>query len=364
MLFRRLIVSGAMIGLLLGAAVPVAASGPNPPGPRPANSYLVNELVSGPASDPDLQNAWGLTRSPTSPWWVANNGTDSSTLYRANGSKVAAGTVPARVAIPDGEPTGATFNGTSADFNGDVFLFDGEAGVIFGWQPAFGLTGNAVVRNGDHAGDAVYKGLAVGTADIGNGSQQYLYATDFHNGRIDVFDRSYATQTWTGAFRDPKLPKGYAPFGIANLRGTLFVTYALTQSGSNDERAGVGRGVVDAFATDGTFLGRVATHGLLNAPWGLAWAPADFGRFSNDLIVGNFGDGKLHAFRWDGRSWLPDGELTGSTDEPIVVDGLWGIAFGGGVNIANDGAANQLFYTAGPDDESGGAFGMITATNP
>jgi uncharacterized protein (TIGR03118 family) len=226
------------------------------------------------------------------------------------------------------------------------------------------LTGNAEVGNDDHAGDAVYKGLAIGTADVGNGSQQYLYATDFHNGRIDVFDHTFASQTWTGAFHDPKLPRGYAPFGIANLNEMLFVTYAQTQPGSDDELAGPGRGAVDAFATDGTFLGRVATHGRLNAPWGLALAPADFGRFSNDLIVGNFGDGKLHAFRWTGKLWVPDGELNGSNDEPIVIDGLWAVVFGGGSNVANDGEANQLFYTAGPDDENGGAFGTIMATNP
>ena len=227
------------------------------------------------------------------------------------------------------------------------------------------MTGNAKVGDGDHLGDAVYKGLAIGTADVGDGAQQYLYATDFHNGRIDVFDHTFASQTWSGAFHDPKLPKGYAPFGIANLDGMLFVTYAKTQKGSDDERAGQGRGAVnDAFATDGTFLGRVATHGQLNAPWGLAWAPADFGRFSNDLIVGNFGNGQLHAFRWDGRHWHPGRRLRGSNDEPIAIDGLWAIEFGGGQNVANDGEANQLFYTAGPDDESGGAFGTIEATNP
>ncbi len=358
MLFRRLIVSGAVIGLLLAAAVPVAAGGPHPPGHhghKPANSYVVDELVSGPPSgDPDLQNAWGLTRSPTSPFWVANNGTDSTTVYGGDGTKF-----PIRVGIPDGEPTGAAFNG-GTEFNGDRFLFDGEAGVIFGWRQALGLTGDAEVLNDDHKDDAVYKGLAIGTADVGHGAQQYLYATDFHNGRIDVFDGTNASVTWPGAFHDPKLPKGYAPFGIANLNDMLFVTYAQTQKGSDDERAGRGRGAVDAFATDGTFLGRVATHGQLNAPWGLAWAPSDFGRFSNDLIVGNFGDGKLHAFRWDGKHWHRDGELKGTHHKPIVIDGLWAIEFGS----VSTGAPNELFYTAGPDDESGGAFGTINATNP
>jgi uncharacterized protein (TIGR03118 family) len=354
MRFRRLFVSGAAIGLLLAAAVPVAADGPKSP-----NAYAVTVLVTGPAADHDLQNAWGLTRSPTSPWWIANNGTDSSTLYRADGSKV-----PARVGIPDGAPTGAVFNGNPADFNGDNFLFDGEAGVIFGWRGAFTLFGDAEVGNDDFAGDAVFKGLAIGTADVGDGAQQYLYATDFHNGQIDVFDRTFAAQTWTGAFHDPDLPAGFAPFGIQTLTNMVFVTYARTQAGSDDERAGAGLGVVDAYATDGAFLGRVATRGRLNAPWGLAWAPSDFGRFSGDLIVGNFGDGRLNAYQWDGEEWHPDGQLTGSNHQPVVIDGLWAIEFGGGVNVVNDGPANTLFYTAGPDDEDGGAFGTIIVAGP
>ena len=209
-------------------------------------------------------------------------------------------------------------------------------------------------------GDAVYKGLAIGTADVGDGSQQYLYATDFHNRRIDVFDHSFQSVTWAGAFHDPKLPKGYAPFGIQTLNDMVFVTYAKTQPGSNDERAGRGRGVVDAFATNGTFLGRVATHGALNAPWGLAWAPADFGRFSNDLLVANFGDGKINAYRWDGHHWHRHGVLKGEHGKPVVIDGLWAIAFGGGLTGGHNGAANTLFFTAGPNGEKDGAFGTVT----
>jgi uncharacterized protein (TIGR03118 family) len=313
MLIRRLIAVGAAIGLLVSAAIPVAAHGPHPG----ANAYDVNVLVSGPSPDADLVNAWGLTRGPTSPWWVADNG--------------------------------------------DPFLFSGESGKIFGWRGALGTT--AEVGNGDFAGDAVYKGLAIGMADVGDGLQQYLYATDFHNRRIDVFDGTFAAQTWTGAFVDPKLPKGYSPFGIQELNGMLFVTFAKTQPGSNDERAGQGRGIVDAFATDGSFAGRVATHGLLNAPWGLAWAPADFGRFSGDLLVGNFGDGKVLAYRWNGRSWHPDGQLRGTDGKPIRIDGLWAIAFGSGgaePALTNNGPATTLFFTAGPNEEAGGAFGTVT----
>jgi uncharacterized protein (TIGR03118 family) len=354
MAIRRLMAVGAAIGLLFAMILPVAAH-------APGNSYSVDVLRTGPSPDADLVNGWGLTRSPTSPWWVADNGTNVSTLYTADGTKLGV-----RVPIPDGAPTGTVWNGVSTAFNADIFLFDGEAGIIFGWRQALGATGNAEVINDQFGGDAVFKGLAIGAV----GSTQYLYATDFHNRKIDVFGSTspFAEQGWVGAFHDPELPAGYGPFGIQNLTTPagpmLFVTYAKTQPGSNDERAGQGRGVVDAFATDGTFIARVATHGQLNAPWGLAWAPADFGRFSGDLLVGNFGDGQIHAYRWQDDHWRFDGELRGSNNQPLVIDGLWAIAFGGGMNVANDGHSNTLFYTAGPNDEAGGAFGTVTADTP
>ena len=349
----RLIAIGAAIGLMSVVAIPVAAHGDhNANGDR--NAYTVRVLAQGPDPDKDLVNGWGISRLPTSPWWVADNGTDASTLYKADGSKQAL-----RVAIPGGAPTGTVSSTNAGDFHGDVFLFSSEAGVISGWRGTLGTT--AEVANDDHAGDAVYKGLAIGTADVGKGMATYLYATDFHNGRIDVFDNTFASQTWADAFIDPRLPAGYAPFGIQNLKGLLFVTYAKTQPGSDDELAGHGRGVVDVFLTDGTFFGRVARGGGLNAPWGLAWAPADFGRFSGDLIVGNFGDGNLHAYARHGNGWHAAGALRGTDHRAIKVDGLWGIAFGGGT--VNNGPTNTLFFAAGPNDEEGGAFGTIDGAN-
>jgi uncharacterized protein (TIGR03118 family) len=345
MAIRRLIALGAALGLILVMAIPVAAND--------RNHYGVHVLATGPTPDADLVNGWGISRLPGSPWWVADNGTDLSTLYRADGTKQAL-----RVSIPGGAPTGTVSSTNAADFHGDLFLFSSEAGVISGWRGALGTT--AEVGNDDHAGDAVYKGLAIATADVGKGMATYLYATDFHNRRIDVFDSTFASQTWPGAFVDPRLPKGYAPFGIQNLKGLIFVTYAKTQAGSDDEAHGNGLGVVDVFLTDGTFFGRVARGGGLNAPWGLAWAPADFGPFSGDLLVGNFGDGELHAFARNGSGgWRPDGVLRGDHHRPIRIDGLWGIAFGGGA--ANNGPTNTLFFAAGPNDEHGGAFGTVTA---
>ena len=356
---RRLFASVAAIALLLVAASPVGAEDHRPQ----HRGYVVTVLATGPAPDADLVNGWGLSRSPTSPWWVADNGTDQSTLYTANGTKLGL-----KVAIPGGAPTGTVFNPGAAagDFHGDAFLFDGEAGLITGWRSALGTT--AEIGNADFAGTAVYKGLAIGTADVGGGPAPYLYATDFHDRRIDIFDRTFAAQHWPGAFIDRRLPRGYAPFGIQNLTtkagSMLFVTYGKTQPGSNDERSGPGLGIVDAFATNGRFLGRVATRGSLDAPWGLAMAPADFGRFSGDLIVGNFGDGRLHAYHWDGEEWEQAGALRAVDHRPIVIDGLWGIAFGGGINVANNGAANTLFFAAGPNEEKGGSFGTITVTTP
>ena len=266
MVIRRLIAILAMIGLMLAMAIPVSANSDH----HDHSDYAVHVLVTGPSPDTDLVNGWGISRLPGSPWWVADNGTDQSTIYKADGTKQGL-----KVAIPFGEPTGTVSNTDAGDFHGDAFLFDSEAGVISGWRGALGTT--AEVGNNDHQGDAVYKGLAIGTADVGNGMATYLYATDFHNGRIDVFDSTFASQTWSGAFVDPKLPKGYAPFGIQNLKGLLFVTYAKTTPGSNDEVDGKGLGVVDVFLTDGTFFARVAKGDGLNAPWGMAWAPADFG---------------------------------------------------------------------------------------
>jgi len=202
------------------------------------------------------------------------------------------------------------------------------------------------------AAGSVYKGLAIGSTDGNN----FLYANDFVNGRIDVFDKNF--QPVDMPFIDPGLPAGYGPFGIQNIAGHLFVTYA-KQSGGDDEVAGQGLGFVDEFATDGTFEARVATRGQLNAPWGLAMAPANFGRFSGDLLVGNFGDGTINAYapQTDGTFELR-GQLRTADHKPVTIDGLWGLGFGNG---AGSGATNALYFTAGPNEESQGLFGRIQA---
>jgi uncharacterized protein (TIGR03118 family) len=276
------------------------------------SSYTVTNLVSdvpglAASVDSSLVNAWGLTSLPGSPWWVADNGTDASTLYRANGTKV-----PLTVAVPD-EPTGAVSN-TGSNFvvsNGGssgpaAFLFATEEGKILGWAGT-SVSGTEAQVAVDHSGvGAVYKGLAIASTQDGD----FLYATDFHNDRVDVFDGSFGEVKIPGAFVDPKIPAGYAPFGIQNIGGTIIVTYARQDATGHDDVPGQGHGFVDMFDKSGHLLGRIAKHGQLNSPWGLAMAPANFGRFGGDLLVGNFGDGEINAFapRHDG-TFEPAGQL-------------------------------------------------------
>jgi uncharacterized protein (TIGR03118 family) len=355
---RRILVLTAALGLLLTAATPVGAVSPH-------DSYSVNVLVSDTGETPDLNlvNAWGLSRTAGSPWWVSDNGTNVSTLYNGDGVAFPPAS-PLVVSVP-GAPTGTVANTNPVGFMvlgpaGTAvrapFLFDTEAGTILGWQ---GSGTTLAVPGLDRSGvGAIYKGLAIA---LPNGVPT-LYAADFHNARVDVVTPDPTTPTtWvvsnTG-FVDPGLPAGYAPFGIQTIGERVFVTYAKQDADAEDEIAGEGLGFVDAFGLDGSFQGRVASGGALNAPWGLAKAPdADFGEFSGQLLVGNFGDGRINAFRWG--SWQPDGHLKTADHRPLTIDGLWAIAFGGGP-ASQSGPSNSLFFTAGPDDESHGAFGTIT----
>jgi len=317
------------------------------------NAYVVTNLASNVPglaanTNANMVNAWGLDASATSPWWVAENGTDVATLHLPSGAPG-----PLTATVPGG-PTGLVFNTTASSFAvGGVkaaFLFASEDGVIRGWSPA---TQTQVGADRSGSG-AIYKGLAIGA------NPDRLYATDFRNARVDVFDGGFDLVRAPGAFTDPKLPRRYAPFGIQNVGGTIFVTYAKQDAAHEDEVQGHGLGIVDAFDTAGAFLGRVATHGRLNAPWGIAAAPADFGRFSGDLLIGNFGDGEITAFRRDSDGdWGPRGQLRGTDGRRIAIDGLWALQFGRGA--ANNGPTSTLFFTAGPNDEEDGLFGSLSA---
>jgi len=360
MIQRRAIAAGAALGLLLLSAVPAAAAGPRPPNVYQTHVYVSDGTITADHVDPNLVNGWGVVHGPTTPWWVANNGTATSTLYTGAGAPL-----PLVVNVP-GAPTGTVFNGGTGFVvsNGTAsgparFLFASEDGTISGWNPGVPASNPPVASTqafvtAEH-GKSIYKGLAIATW---NGAD-YLYATDFHRGRIDVYDSAFVRKHWEHAFVDPRLPRHYAPFGIQNLNGTIYVTYARQDPARSDEIAGMGKGFVSAFDARGHFLGRVASRGSLNAPWGLAWAPATgFGRFSGDLLVGNFGNGRINGYRWLKGHWHFDGTLRTADGKAISVDGLWGIGFG---NDAAAGPSTSLYFAAGPDDESHGAFGAIWA---
>lgn len=318
--------------------------------------------------DKNLVNPWGLVFAPSAPVWIANNGSQTSTLYDGDGMVQKGPFVVPAGANGDADPTGIVFNGTAADFvvsksgksGGSVFIFDGEGGTIAGWSPTVDPV-NAVTVYSD-AGGAVYKGLA----EAANGGANFLYATDFHNNKVDVFDRTFAKVSGGSnfAFKDPALPAGYAPFGIAALtvKGQLqlYVSYAKQQAPDNHDNAdGAGLGIVDVYTTAGVLVKTlVAAGGALDAPWGMALAPADFGAASNDLLVGNFGDGRINVYDPSAGTFV--GTLADSSNKPIALSGLWGIAFG------NDGAGlnqphNTLFFTAGTNGEADGVYGRIDA---
>jgi uncharacterized protein (TIGR03118 family) len=353
---RPRLVLGALV--VLGAALTLGAALARGGVP---GTYTVNDLssnVPGAAThtDPDLVNGWGIVAPPTGPWWVSDNGTDKTTLYDGTGAKQSL-----VVNILNGAPTGTVFNTGGSGFNvtkgpnsGPArFIFAAESGTISGWNPAVDPTNTL---NGVTVPGAVFKGLALAT----NNGQPQLYATDFAGGKVDVFNSSWGTGTASGGFTDPNLPASYAPFGIANIGGNLVVTFAKQQAGSEDEQHHQGFGVVDLFDSDGNLLSRIATHGQLNAPWGIAQAPATgFGPFSGDLLIGNFGDGQINAYRRDSDGgWERAGGLRDSSGRQIAVEGLWGIGFG---NDHTSGSSKALYFAAGPNDENDGLFGSITA---
>jgi uncharacterized protein (TIGR03118 family) len=351
----RLAIAAAAFALALITGADASAASPN--------VYNVTKLVSDQAGvalhqDTTLVNAWGLTALAGSPWWVADNGADASTLYMADGTKVILPGGVQQVAVHFA-PTGAVANDSGAGFvvstpsasGSSRFIFSTEDGTILGWSPAVSVASAIVaVPNTD---GAVYKGLAL--------AANQLYATDFHNGKVDVFDSSFHSVTTSGGFVDSQIPRGYAPFGIQNVGGDLVVTYAKQDADAHDDVAGQGHGFVDLFDTNGNLIRRIAQHGQLNSPWGIAMAPASFGAFGGDLLIGNFGDGDINAFaQQPNGNFEHAGELRTADHKILSIDGLWSLQFGRG-SLMNNGPTTTLFFTAGPDGESHGLFGTITA---
>jgi uncharacterized protein (TIGR03118 family) len=320
--------------------------------------------------DPNLANPWGIAASATGPFWVANNGSGTSTLYDTQGNPQ-----PLVVNIPaPGDPLGASGAPTGTVFNTDptgfvvsndsgsapaAFLFAAEDGTISGWSPR--VDGTHAIIAVDNSSNpsidfgAVYKGLTMATDSNG---QTLLYATNFSAATIDVFNDQFQQVRVPGGFHDSHIPFGFAPFNIRAIGDKLYVAYAMQDSDRHDDFAGPGNGFVDVFGLDGTLQTRLVAHGPLNSPFGLVKAPANFGDFSNALLVGNFGDGQINAFDPDTGAFL--GTLNDTAGNPIVVDGLWALRFGNG---GSGGDANKLYFTAGIQDEQHGLFGSLESAD-
>ncbi len=331
-----------------------------------AHTLVSDGAIPADFTDPDLVNAWGVAFNPQGFVWIADNHTGLSTLYDGTGKKNTALIVkiPPAPGESVGSPTGIVFS-AGADFivNGTTpdnkpgsgparFLFASEGGQITGWAPNVN-TATAFLVKDRSAAHAIYKGIALG----GNGTTHLLYATDFHNGRVDVWDGTFAPVTLPpGAFHDSYIPRGYAPFGIQAINGDLVVTFAKQDDQKEDEVAGRGFGFVDVFDPNGKLIQRVAARGALNAPWGVALAPASFGRFGGALLIGNFGDGTINAYGPISGHFL--GALRDNHGRRIHIDGLWGIQFGNGLMSQ---PTNALFAAAGPGDEEHGTYSVIKA---
>jgi uncharacterized protein (TIGR03118 family) len=342
---------------LIAAGIGVAAPASGSTAPAAAHGVKQINLVSDQAGkaqfmDPKLVNPWGLAQSPTSPLWAANNGSDSATLYSGGvaGSPVVKAGLEVDVA---GGPTGQVFNDTTdfvvsskAGSGAAPFIFDTEAGDIKAWNPAAAPTTALTVA---HVRNAVFKGLALLKTPVG----PFLLATDFHNGRIDVFNSKFHRVPLPRPFlTDPRLPRGYAPFNVAVLNNSIYVSYAKQDAMRDDEVDGPGLGFVDRYSAIGLFPHRVASRGTLNAPWGMTLAPSTFGRHAGQLLVGNFGDGRISTFdRWNNFRGL----LRRANGHSVKIDGLWSLIPG----TATNGGVGTVLFSAGPDDETHGLYGLL-----
>ncbi len=325
-------------------------------------------------TDGNLVNPWGVSFSPTSPFWVSDNAKGVATLYDGNG---VAQPLVVTIATPNGQmpgtaPTGQVFNTDSDDFDisakggtpqSSVFLFATEDGTISGWNPKVDPTHSALLADnssnpaeGADGNGAVYKGLAIGKGE----GDTHLFAANFRHGTVDVFDGSETNGqlNQVGSITDPNVPAGFAPFNVQVLDGHLFVTYAMQDGPKHDDVAGKGHGFVDEYDLDGHLLHRVASGGPLDSPWGLAIAPSDFGKFAGDLLVGNFGDGTINAYDLKNDHFV--GKLDGADGKPIVIGDLWAITPGNGHGAGDPG---KLYFTAGVEKEAQGLFGSLTPSS-
>ncbi|HEY7135682.1 MAG TPA: TIGR03118 family protein [Acidimicrobiia bacterium] len=353
------------LSLALAAPAVGASDGRRHDGRRHDDGYRQTNLISDQAGmakvqDPNLVNPWGIASGVTmngpTPFWVSDNGTDQTSIYAGavHGSPIMQPRPP--VSIPGGEPTGQVFNDTGAfkvtsggKSDTALFIFAAESGMITGWSPNVDAN-HAVV--GASTPNAVYKGIALVHTDDG----PRLLATNFHAGTVDVFDSNFMPVTGKNMFVDHHLPAGYAPFNVAVIGRRVFVTYAKQDADAHDDVAGPGHGFIDVYTSEGRFVERFASRGVLDSPWGLVVAPESFGRFGGALLVGNFGNGRINAFDRHG-DFL--GTLRDGHGMPIAIDGLWGLRFGNGTFST----PGTLVFTAGPDGEMHGLLGTLSAND-
>jgi uncharacterized protein (TIGR03118 family) len=356
--FRRIILSIAVLPVVqFIPAANAAVSGGY------AETKIVSDgVVTGTKTDTNLVNPWGIAFSPNGPFWTGNNGTGTTTAYDGSGNQAGpVVTIPAAIGSPDpATPTGVVYNPTNrfivkaaAKSGPAEYVFVNEDGAISGWN--FSVDSSNAIKMVDRSSaQAVFKGVAIGHS----GATDFLYAANFRAGTIEVFDNKFRPAHLTGDFHDQTIPADFAPFNIQSIKSQLYVTYAKRSSGGADDVAGKGNGIIDVFNTNGTLARRLVTNGRLNSPWGMALAPSNFGKFKNDLLVGNFGDGKIGAY--DPTTGVYKGTLTDTHGKAIVNEGLWGLTFGNGTAA---GKTNILYFTAGINDEGDGLFGSIKATS-
>jgi uncharacterized protein (TIGR03118 family) len=331
-----------------------------------ANGFLQTNLVTGNTAavadftDASLLNPWGVAFFPGGPFWISDNGAGVSTLYDGTGNKIALTvTIPPLGDTNPGAPgpSGMVWNGNPMAFEVGaplapaLFIWATEDGTIAAWQGALGTTAQIVVSNTNLTSGPVYKGLAIGN----NSRGLFLYATNFRTGKIAVWNSTFgADATLNAKFIDNTIPSTFAPFGIQNINGQLWVTYAKQDAAKHDPVTGAGRGFVDVFDTDGNLLRRFAQRGVLNAPWGVVLAPAHFGLFGNAILIGNFGDGEISAWNLQNRDfidWIRDGQ-----GKIIKLGTLWTLVFGGGLTST----PQTLYFTTGLVNEQDGLFGTLT----
>jgi uncharacterized protein (TIGR03118 family) len=351
---------GVSRSLLYFIVAPIIGLGLQSASAQYTQTDFVSNVPGAKLTDPNLVDPWGIAFSPLSPAWIANSGTGVATLYTGGAqSPPVINQVPLVVTIPGpgpggsgGTPTGIVFNSatqfSAPSFNADNFLFSSLNGGIFGWRFSLGTTAEILQTP---LPSNVYTGLAFATIGSVVNPNSYLYAANFRTGTIDVTKGSSGSPDLTGRFTDPNLPAGYAPFNIQNLNGTMFVTYAQQDASKSQPMTGAGLGFVDAFDLNGNLIHRLVSRGALNAPFGLAIAPMDFGQFGGDLLVGNRGDGRINAY--DPTTGAFIGTLSDAQGNPISNALLTALAFGNGASFSS----NALLFTAGD-----GLFGEIVAT--